>query len=475
MKIKLKKFTELSKKILPHEAQYLALINNFQDDGKRHIFNQVVENALSQSVFVSFDENIDKRKYNYIKNWMEKKLTFIDVDLTTEWIMLYKKKILTDTISSLEEDHFLQYIQSYKKVDYNFQNLYELAREYRAYVLIRMRYKDHQIIADFLELFLPHFVKSKKIQDKLYQATTEITNQYTLKNSETKYWEKWLYKVFSTTRIDGRNRYQAFVLLAFMFTNYNDNQKLKLLFDQIDIFFSRGEMYSRRLLSNYYANRVLLHSKENELIKAEYFGFLSIRQDNDDTLMYVNNLVAILIKNNKPQKALELLENFKSLSESTHNYHQKISYTSYHIRLMTEFNQLLQAENIARLFLRKNEEAILKHRWHLFFTSYFNVLITKEKYDAVLQLFQKHKLQELENDRRKRNNYVPTISWSVSLSKYMEGKINSARLLQEIKEPLEGITITDNQRDLMIQVIDRLSKNLPEAFSKLKSHLKIIK
>ena len=102
MKIKLKKFTELSKKILPHEAQYLALINNFQDDGKRHIFNQVVENALSQSVFVSFDENIDKRKYNYIKNWMEKKLTFIDVDLTTEWIMLYKKKILTDTISSTE-------------------------------------------------------------------------------------------------------------------------------------------------------------------------------------------------------------------------------------------------------------------------------------------------------------------------------------------------------------------------------------
>jgi hypothetical protein len=32
------------------------------------------------------------------------------------------------------------------------------------------------------------------------------------------------------------------------------------------------------------------------MIKAEYFGFLSIRQDNDDTLMYVNNLVAILMK-----------------------------------------------------------------------------------------------------------------------------------------------------------------------------------
>ncbi|MGO4905673.1 hypothetical protein [Flavobacterium sp. W20_MBD1_R3] len=473
MKIKLKKFTELSKSILPHEAQYLALISNFQDPEKQQIFNQVVKNSVSESIFISFDDNIDKRKFNYIKNWMEKKLTFIDVDLITEWIMLYKKKILTDTISSLEEVHFLQYIQGYKQPDYNFQNLYELAREYRAYLLIRMRYKDHQIIANFLELFSSHFTKAKKIQDKLYQATTEITNQYTLKNNETKYWEKWLFKVFSTTTIDGRNRYQAFVLLAFMFTNYNDNQKLKQLFDQIDVFFSRGEMYSRRLLSNYYANRVLLHSKENELTKAEYFGFLSIRQNNDDTLMYVNNLVAILIKNNKPQKALELLENFRALSELTHNYHQKISYTSYHIRLLTDFNQLLQAENIARHFLRKNEEAILKHRWHLFFTSYFNVLITKEKYEEVLQLFQKYKLQERENDRRKSSNYVPTIAWSVSLSKYMEGKINSVRLLQEIKEPLEGIIISEKERNLMIQVIDRLSKNLPEAFSKLKSHLKL--
>jgi hypothetical protein len=57
----------------------------------------------------------------------------------------------------------------------------------------------------------------------------------------------------------------------------------------------------------------------------------------------------------------------------------------------------------------------------------------------------------------------------------MEGKINSVRLLQEIKEPLEGIIISEKERNLMIQVIDRLSKNLPEAFLKLKSHLKLSK
>ncbi len=471
MKVRLKKFTELSKSILPHEARYLASVCNFQDTEKREIFNLLVENALSENTFTLFDEKIDKRKYNYIKNWVEKKLSQIDVDLITEWIMLYKKKILTDTISAEEEQHFLHHIENYKSLDYNFQNLYELAREYRAYLLIRMRYKDHQIIADFLNHYSNHYQKAKKIQDKLYLATGEITNQYTLNNNETKYWEKWLYKVFSTPTIDGRNRYQAFVLLAFMYTNYNNSNNLKKLFDHIDSFFSQGEMYSRRLLSNYYANRVLLHSKENELAKAEYFGFLSIRQNNDDTLMYVNNLIAILLKNNKPQKALELLERFRTLSETTHNYHQKISYTSYHIRLLTEFNQWTQAETMARQFLKKYEDEILKYRWHHFFTSFFNVLIYKEKYEDVLELFQKYKLKEREIDHSKKSNYVPNIAWSVSLSKYMEGKINSAKLLQEIKEPIKGIVLTESRRNLMIQVIDHLSKNLPEAFSKLKSHL----
>jgi hypothetical protein len=62
-----------------------------------------------------------------------------------------------------------------------------------------------------------------------------------------------------------------------------NDKKIKATFDQIDVFFSRGEMYSRRLLSNYYA-RVLLHSRKR-IIKQSIFGFLSIRQDNDDTLM----------------------------------------------------------------------------------------------------------------------------------------------------------------------------------------------
>ena len=50
-------------------------------------------------------------------------------------------------------------------------------------------------------------------------------------------------------------------------------------------------------------------------------------------------------------------------------------------------------------------------------------------------------------------------------------KVNSNRLLAEIKAPLKAIQPTKNQKQLMIKVIDTLSNNLPDAFSQLKSHI----
>ncbi len=471
MKTKLKKFTQFSKSILPNEAKYLQTRYQFTDLEKIEIIERLISNALSQNSIKDFDTNINKRKYSYIKDWVEKKLANIDVDATIGWIMSLKQKILTDAITYNEEKDFLNYISVYKNIDFNFQNLYDLAKEYKSYLLVRMRYKDHQIVSDFIENYKDNYVEVKNIKEKLYTATTEITNQYTLNNNETKHLETWLLQVFNDKNIDGKNRYQAFVLLAFMYTNYNENDKLRVIFDQIDYYFSQGQMYSRRLLSNYYASRVLLHSKKDQFKEAEFYGYLSIRQNNSDTLMYLNNLVAILLRNSKPEKAFALLEKYKDQYKDTHNYHQKIGYCSYQIRVYAELQKSNLAASTAKTFLRNYKKEVLKHRWHHFFTSYINVLVIQEKYEEVLKLSTKFNLIEKESERQKQNNYVPNISWSISLSRYMEGKISSARLLDEIKAPLKDIQPTKNQKQLMIKVIDTLSNNLPEAFFELKSHI----
>ena len=182
--------------------------------------------------------------------------------------------------------------------------------------------------------------------------------------------------------------------------------------------------------------------------------------------MYLNNLVAILLRNNKPRQAFTLLEDYRELYATTHNYHQKIGYTSYQIRALTELHQENLAEAKAKNFLKQYKTEVLKHRWHHFFTSYIGVLITCEKYTDVLKLSNKFDLKEKEKERRKKSSYVPNISWSISLSKYMEGKISANRLSDEIKEPLRGISLTENQKQLMLRVMNKLSRNLPEVFLK---------
>ena len=471
MKPKLKKFTEFSQNILPHEATYLSALHQFKDPEKSQIIELVITNSLSEKNPISFNQQIDKRKYSYIKKWINNKLSTIDVDIIINWIMLLKNKVLTDAITTSEEKEFLQYIINYKKVDYNFQNLYDLVKDFKSYLLVRMRYKDHKIVADFLKNYETHYNTAVKIDSKLYTATTDITNQYSLNNNEPKVWERWLLKVFESKEIDGKNRYQAFILLAFMYTNYNENDSLKKIFDQIDIFFGQGQLYSRRILSNYYASRVLMHSRKNELKDAEYYAFLSIRQENNDTLMYLNNLVAILLRNNKAKEANQLMSEHLSLFIDTNNYHQKLGYASNQIRVLTELKKVSEAEDYAKKIIKKYKIEIIDYRWHHFFTSYFNVLIIQEKYIEVLKLTSKFNLINKEKERKKKGNYVPNISWSISLSRYMEGKINTTKLLEEIKEPIEGTKHTLNQKQHMINVIDKLSKNLPEAFLQLKSYL----
>ena len=240
---------------------------------------------------------------------------------------------------------------------------------------MRLRYDDHLIVADFLDRYKSAHEKAVEIHQKLYEATNEITSHYTQKKNNAINWERWLMKVFETEDINGNNRYKAFILLAFMYNTNKDSEKLRRIFEKIDGYFSKGDIYSRRILYNYYSNSVLLHSQLNDNEKAIYFGKLAIRQSNEDTLMYVNNLVAIYLRTDKIKEAAELLENFRTIYEKTQNDHQKITYISYYLRVLDELKHYQKAENIGIYFLQKYEKEIFEYRWHHFFTSYFNITL----------------------------------------------------------------------------------------------------
>ena len=471
MKPKLKVFEDFSKALLPHEAKYLQSLGNFQEEDKREIFQNLIHNSLEPENEKSFNTDFDKRKYHHIKNWAEKKLSLRDVDQVAEWLLDFDKKLALDLITAAEEKILIDYVKNYKEITFNFQIFYQTIRDYRSYLLIRMRYEDHIIISEFLENYKESFDRAKEIEEKLYQATIEITDQFTRTKETAIYWEKWLKKVFESETINGNNRYKAFILLAFMYNTTGNLKQLQTIFDQIDDFFSQGKLYCRRLLYNYYSSRVLLHSKQRNYEEAIYYGKLSLRQMNEDTLMYVNNLVSIYLRLDQHKEALDLLESYHSIYEKTHNSLQRIIYISYYLRALNELNLSKKAENIGIYFLQKYESEILKLRWHHFFTSYLNVLYKNENYGAILQLDKKFGLTALENLRKKSDRFIPNILWLVSTSTFLENKISKEKFLTLLTESFPEVKVNESTQYLISENAELLSMNLPELKSFFKSHL----
>ena len=470
MKPKLKIFEDFGKALLPHEARYLKNLANFQDAEKQEIFQNLVQNSLHPENEISFNSEIDKRKYNHIKTWAEKKLKLRDVDQVADWLLDFNKKLALDLVTSAEEKVILDYVKNYKNITFNFQILYQIMRDYRSYLLIRMRYEDHIIISNFLENYQESFDRAKEIEEKLYQATIEITDQFTRTKDNSAVWEKWLHKVFESETINGNNRYKAFILLAFKYNTTGNLPKLQQIFDEIDVFFSNGNLYCRRLLYNYYSSRVLLHSKQRNYEAAIYYGKLSIRQMNEDTLMYVNNLVSIYLRLEQHKEALDLLESYHSIYEKTQNSLQRIIYISYYLRALNELNLNKKAENIGIYFLQKYESEILKLRWHHFFTSYLNVLFKNEKYTTILQLDKKYGFEELENARKTSNNYVPNILWVISTAAFLENKISKEKLYSILAESFAEVKTTESNLHFIRKNTILLEKNLPELKGFFKSH-----
>ena len=174
MKPKLKVFDDFSKALLPHEAKYLQTLGNFQEQEKQEIFRTLIHKSLHPEKELSFNPAFDKRKYHYIKTWAEKKLLLRDVDQVAQWLLNFNKKLALDLVTSKEEKILIDYVRNYKTITFNFQILYQTMRDYRSYLLIRMRYEDHIVVSNFLENYSDSYQRAKEIEEKLQSLLQTI-------------------------------------------------------------------------------------------------------------------------------------------------------------------------------------------------------------------------------------------------------------------------------------------------------------
>jgi hypothetical protein len=472
MKIKLQLFSDFANDILPHEISYLMQVQQFQDKDNLAILQRVEYNCLHTRTPVPFDTSIDKRKYSNVKLWITHKLDQIDVDKHLLYINDMDHKIMTDSISPEEEKGLLQAMARYNKPYFYFMKFYELALRYRHFLLIRMRYKDYDVVQEFIEKQKAAYHTSREVDETLHEATRDIIAHYANNTKESRKWEQWLLDTFYNESLDGIHRYFAVVRLTFMYFNYREYDKLKEVYDALDVMMKQGGFYSRRILFNYYANCVLLHSKFDVLQQAEEYGYLSIKQKNTDHLHYLNNYSAILLRQGKINEALTLMKQSFPKLRHTNNFHNKIGFISFYIKCLNLNGQPQDGERMADSFLRDNKDQILSQRWHIFFVSYFQSLIMQEKYDKLLKTCKRYNIIAKEAEYSQRPNYLPTLHWYYNISQYMESQLDEEQLVEHLVQTGLPHAGNEHKSRLLHDLLNEIKYPIPHLVAKVKSMLK---
>lgn len=455
-------FEAFASGIMPHELEYVCSKQHFKTKENLTILDQLRDSLFRPAHFAGFDRSIDKRHYSYVKKWIGEKLNAIDADVYFERLSELDKKIMTDALDAADERQMLGMIRASRKTDYYFVRFYELIQNYRYYLLIRMRHNYLKAINNYLETNREAWVRSKAINQELHEATRDIVDQYALSSGSSKQWEARLINIFEDDKLDGLNRYYAIVRLTFMYYNYKEYDKLLQLYHQLDQLMHSGIIYSRRILANYYANRVLVHSRKNENDLALYFGRLSIRHKGSDFLFYLSNHCSVLIRCGHYAEAYKLLRVNMSEYRNAISPHNRIGFASLYVQTLVFNGKAQQGLNFARQFLDQYRQELFHFRWQLFFTSMILAQLRLERYRDIIRTVRRYDLLRLEQGRSARAGYIPYIQWFYELARYKECQIDEHKLAETLRISSEGLWDDPHRAKLLEDLLEELRRHVTE-------------
>ncbi len=418
MRSKLQIFASFAHSLLPLELEYLQSIQRLEDSERIRILDTMIANSKEVEAILPYDEQIDKRKYSSLKAWVEERLEAIDVDKEYEWLVRVEVQICTDSIRLEEEKRLLRRFQTADATAYNFIKIYDLARIYRHYLHVRMRYTEHEIVVQFIQKHRTNYEYARLVNDKLHEATQDIIAQYATNATESMRWEQWLSAIFYEPTLDGYNRSLALIRLIFIAYNYRRFDLLPDKFDHQEKLLREGKFYSRRILLNFYSQRLLMFARQQDLKRATYFGYLSIRAENNDYLYYVNNLAAVLLRQQQAEEALQVLRRALPKARQEHNFHNKIGHVAYICLAYNQLGQYKQSATHAKTFFDAYKKAVFDHRWHLFFSAWLEALLGLGQYAVMLKLAAQYSLEDRDVSYSKSPNYLPSIPWMLLLASY---------------------------------------------------------
>ena len=415
-------FNKFVQSLFPGEAIILGRHDGLVDVEKKLILQQVIEHAGNMNAVFKSDPSIDKRKYSFIKDWCNQKLSTHDVDIRLSQLMKLEENILLDRIEPNQEKEFFHILKVLKPDDYNFVKYYEISRLFRHYLQIRFRRKETDLVVDFLEKYRYEYEVGRQLNDKIHQATKDILHYYSKKKDFNTEWTDMLSSIFFNESNDGATRILAWIRLVFIANSSNDYSFLKPHFELFEAKLADCTFYSRRIMANFYSQYLLFYANMHDFDKAVYYGKLSIKLKNNDYLYYSNNLVAVLLKNKKAAEGLEHLKYTSSLALDSTNFHNKLTHVSYYIRALTDIGKPSQADSRGFVFYNVHKKEIFHYRWHLFFTAWCRAMIFSGKFNNIIKLFRSYpRLIKDETDQIYNQGTFPILAFILEIALYKAG------------------------------------------------------
>ncbi len=462
----LQSFADFASKLLPHETGYLLQIQKFEDPERLEILKKIHDNVRHSIDHNNFDQSIDKRKYNHLKNWIIDQLNKVDVDVRLKKIHELSYKIRVDSIVYEEEKLIFAQLKKTDPSYFFFKEFYELVLSYRQFLLIRLRYRDHDLTDDFIKKYKDEYQLTKDLFVRLHDATYDIVRAYSGNKADSLKWENWLRDVILDEKKQGFLRYQAFVNLMFISHNHKRPDLVSNLFHVIEFHFLNGNFYSKRVLLNYYNMKLMYHAGLREYEEAVKYGYLSIRDITHDSLLYTNNLCAVLMRLNRNEEALKLMQQQSHLIKTSKNYYNRVGYVAFYMEAMIKNGKFRQAESYGEKFLNAYKDEVLQFRWHLFFSIFLEAMVHNKSFEKISRINSKFKLLDLHEKHSRNFSYNPSIPFFIQLSFYQMTKVKSDDMIAFLEHTLNQLNENPEEEKKLKKLIKTWIRHLPERAAK---------
>ena len=431
---KLKKFNLFVDSLYPSELTHVLKNNSFEDEDIFSILAVMKQRVEKPEANVSFDAEIDPRKYSKLIRSFKQKLDAIDVDSYFAWISRINHLITIDNIPPNEQAKIIREMESFQPGWFHVKSFYDLLKNYEGYLLRRLRKAEYQKVKRFLKEQKSIFEKNDEISNEVTRVTERVAfgkSRYLTKSELT-----WLLHTFRDEKLSKKIRYEA--LLAYMMHHINQKDVAPLIepMNELEVSIFNGHFYSRRILANFYANKLIVKHTLRDYDTAIFCGNLSIKHHTQDHLYYLNNFVSSLLQCDRYEEALQKMRDSFREFKLSRDLNRKTVFMTNYCRSLNLGRRFTKSVSMSASFVDEFGKKIFEARWHYFFRTYFHALLALENTEKMIKLEKKFDLLAKE----KEGGFVPFLQAMIIAARFREIKLSQKDFLERLNE----LTLTDS-------------------------------